>query len=182
MFQKFGKSFTETSKIEINQETIDLIKKWEGFKGQAYKDPVGIWTIGYGTTAGAGVGIVPVPGMIITEEEAEGYLLMALQKFLNHIAPNIKVEPNENQLGAMLSLAYNIGPGAFNKSTLLRKWNAGDVQGAAEQFLVWNKAGGQVLKGLIRRRAEEKELFEKPVAPKKTSILEIILRLLGLIK
>lgn len=182
MWPKSDNSYTVNSKIVINQETIDLIKRWEGFRGQAYKDAVGVWTIGYGTTAGAGVGIKPTPGMIISEEEAEKYLYLALQKFLDLINPYIKRIPNENQLGAMLSLAYNIGPGAFNKSTLLKKWNAGDVEGAAEQFLVWNKAAGRTLNGLKRRREDEKALFEKPVPQKSGGFLELILRLLGLVK
>ncbi len=150
--------------MEVNQRAIDLIKKWEGFRATAYRDPVGILTIGYGTTAAAGVGIDPKPGMTITEAEAEIYLMRAVEKFADQIRPMIKVPVNENEFGALVSLAYNIGPGAFEKSTLLRKLNAGDRQGAADQFSVWRMAGGKVLKGLENRRAEERGLFLMPVA------------------
>jgi lysozyme len=168
--------------MKINQATIDLVKKWEGFKAEAYRDAVGVWTIGYGTTAMAGVGIVPVPGMVISEADATFYLMKGLEKFADEIRPAISREANENQFGAMLSLAYNIGPTAFKRSTLLRKFNAGDIQGAAAQFDVWNKAGGKVLRGLVNRRADEKRLFLTPVkAAQPThwlqSIINAILRM-----
>lgn len=148
----------------MTPEGLALVKEFEGLRLTAYKDPVGIWTIGYGTTAAAGVGITPKAGMKITEAQASTYLEKALTKFWTQIEPSLKIRPNEYQADAMLSLAYNIGPGAFKKSTLLRKWNAGDVGGAAAQFLVWNKAGGKVLTGLTRRRAAERELFLRPAA------------------
>jgi lysozyme len=149
----------------MTPEGLALVKEFEGLRLDAYKDPVGIWTIGYGTTAAAGVGIAPKAGMRITEAEAGRYLEKALTKFWAMIEPGITRKPNEYQADAMLSLAYNIGPGAFKKSTLLRKWNAGDIDGAAEQFLVWNKAGGKVLTGLKRRREAERALFLKAAKP-----------------
>ena len=162
--------------MKISQAAIDLVKKWEGFKAEAYRDPVGVWTIGYGTTAMAGVGIIPHPGLTITEAEAETYLQLGLEKFARAIRPNIRQPANDNQFGAMLSLAYNIGPTAFNRSTLLRKFNAGDVTGAAEEFKRWNMAGGQVLRGLTRRRADEKALFLTPLKPaKKPAIWQAII-------
>lgn len=149
--------------MQINQDTLDLIKEFEGFRAKAYKCPAGVWTIGYGTTAAANVGIDPVPGMVITEDEAEAYLEATLEKFGHQIKPHIKAPINNNEYGAFLSLAYNIGPGAFNGSTALRKFNAGDKPGAAKALLMWNKAGGRVLKGLVRRREAEKKLFLKPM-------------------
>ena len=147
----------------INKATLDLIKQFEGLRLKAYKDPVGIWTIGYGTTAAAGVGCVPKAGMVITEDQAEGYLLLALDKFAAQVRPKITAPINENEYGAFLSLAYNIGPGAFGKSSALRKFNAGDKAGAADAILMWNKAGGKVLKGLVNRRQAERALFLTPV-------------------
>lgn len=145
--------------MKINQATIDLVKEFEGFKANAYKCPAGVWTIGYGTTAAAGVGIDPKPGMSVTKAEAEGYLQAALDKFADQIAPSITAPINENEFGAFVSLAYNIGPGAFRKSTALSAFNAGDKAKAAKAILLWNKAGGKVLKGLTRRREAERKLF-----------------------
>lgn len=167
----------------INDATIELVKEFEGLRLAAYQDSVGVWTIGYGTTAAAGLGITPRKGDAITEAEATRLLNMGLSKFGEQISGYIKVPVNENQYGALVSLAYNIGPGAFSKSTLLKKLNAGDYAGAAEQFLVWNKAGGKVLKGLERRRAAERALFLRPVAvAKKPTLLDLILKLLGIKK
>lgn len=145
--------------MNINQATIDLVKRFEGLRLKSYKDPVGIWTVGYGTTTAAGVGVSVGAGMEITEEQAEEYLRRAMEKFAEQILPSMERKPTENQFGAMLSLAYNIGPGAFRKSTCLRRFNSGDIEGAAEALTWFNKAGGKVLRGLVRRRAAERELF-----------------------
>lgn len=146
----------------INQAGLSLIKEFEGFRAEAYVDPVGILTIGYGTTSAAGVGITVKMGMRISEAQAEGYLAAALDKFAAHVRPLIKVPVNENEWAAFMSLAYNIGPGAFGKSSALRKFNALDKTGAADAILLWNKAGEKVLRGLTRRREAERMLFLKP--------------------
>lgn len=156
--------------MTVNKATIDLIKEFEGFRAEAYRDPVGILTIGYGTTAAAGVGIDPKPGMTITEAEAEWYLQTAVDKFAASIRPAITAPINENEFGAFVSLAYNIGPAAFKKSSALRHFNAGDKAKAADAVLPWNKAGGKVLKGLERRRTAERALFLSPVAPQTPKI------------
>lgn len=143
----------------INKASLDLIKEFEGFRAEAYKDAVGVWTIGYGTTAMAGVGIKPRAGMKITEQQAEAYLLKTVEKFAAQIVPSIKKPTNDNEFGAMVSLAYNIGPGAFKRSSVLRHFNAGDKAKAADAFLMWDKAGGKVLRGLVRRREAERALF-----------------------
>ncbi len=149
--------------MKINQATVDLVKEFEGFKANAYKCPAGVWTIGYGTTAAAGVGIDPKPGMTISKSDAEAYLEATLDNFADKIAPLITAPINENEFGAFLSLAYNIGPGAFKKSSALAAFNAGDKAKAAKAILLWNKAGGKVLKGLTRRREAERKLFLTPV-------------------
>lgn len=148
----------------INQATVDLVKQFEGLRTSAYKDSAGVWTIGYGTTARAKVGIEPLPGMTITEAEAEYYLQKGLEKFSTEIAGLFTLPVNENEFGAFVSLAYNIGTTAFKRSSALRKFNAGDKAGAAKAILLWNKAGGVVLKGLVRRREAERKLFLTPVA------------------
>ena len=147
----------------INKATLELVKEFEGFEAKAYKCPAGVWTIGYGTTAAANVGIVPVEGMTITKAKAEGYLHAAMDKFARMISLDISAPINENEFGAFVSLAYNIGPGAFEKSSALRHFNAGNKTAAADAMLLWNKAGGKVLAGLVRRRAAERALFLTPV-------------------
>jgi len=149
----------------VNKAALDLIKEFEGCKLTAYLDKLAdppLWTIGYGTTARAGVGITPAKGMKISEAEAEWYLQKAVDKFAAQIAPKITAPVNANEFGAFVSLAYNIGPRAFGKSSALRKFNTGDKRGAADAILLWNKAGGKVLRGLQRRRAAERELFLTP--------------------
>jgi lysozyme len=149
--------------MKINRATVDLVKEFEGFSAKAYKCPAGIWTIGYGTTANAGVGITPKEGMTISKSDAEAYLQAGLEKFADQIEPSITAPVNENEFGAFVSLAYNIGPGAFRKSSALRHFNEGDKAKAASGLLLWNKAGGKVLKGLTRRREAERKLFLTPV-------------------
>jgi lysozyme len=162
--------------MKINRATVDLVKEFEGFRAETYTCSGGVLTIGYGTTAAAGVGIKPKPGMKITKEEAEGYLHAGLEKFTAQIEGDITAPINENEFGAFLSLAYNIGPGAFKKSSALRHFNNGDKTKAANAILMWNKAGGKVLKGLTRRREAERKLFLTPVngvAPdERTSVVQ----------
>ena len=152
---------------QVNQRTINLIKEFEGFRAEAYRDAAGVWTIGYGTTAAAGVGIVPTPGATITKAEAEWYLQKAVNKFAGQVEAMLTQPANDNQFGAFVSLAYNIGPGAFSRSSALRRFNEGKVALAAEAILAWNKATvngrKQVLRGLARRREAEKALFLSPV-------------------
>lgn len=148
--------------MTVNQATIDLIKKWEGYRAKAYPDAVGVWTIGYGTTAMAGVGIVPQAGMTITERQAEHFLSLAVDKFARQIRPHITAPINDNEFGAYVSLAYNIGPVAFIESTTLRRFNAGDKAGAVEALKWFNKAGGKRMQGLVNRRADEARLFMTP--------------------
>lgn len=169
---------------QINQRALNLIKEFEGFRADAYRDIAGIWTIGYGTTAAANVGITPHAGMTITKDEAEWYLQKAVNKFAAKVEALLTAPANDNEFGAFVSLAYNIGPGAFAKSSALRNFNAGRKDLAANAILAWNKAtvGGrkQVVKGLARRREAEKALFlsrataapakpQAPPTPRKTA-------------
>jgi lysozyme len=145
--------------MKINQATVDLVKRFEGLELRAYRDPVGILTIGYGYTNRAGFGPGVKTGDVWTEEKAEEMLAEGLKRFGSEITPMFTRKPTDNQFGAMLSLAYNIGADAFSKSTCLRRFNSGDVEGAAEALTWFNKAGGKVLKGLVRRREAERDLF-----------------------
>lgn len=132
----------------------------EGNKLQAYQDSVGIWTIGVGHTAAAGE---PSPrrGMTITASQSDEILSRDLAKFEKAVNEAVKVALAQNEFDALVSLAFNIGGGAFAKSTLVRKLNANDKAGAANAFLSWNKAGGKTLKGLTIRRQAERQQFLK---------------------
>lgn len=149
--------------MRINKAGIDLIKEFEGLRMEAYKCPAGVWTIGYGTTGRAGVGIKPAAGMVITEAEAEWYLEQAVAKFAAGVEAVVTAPIDENEFASMTSLAYNIGLSGFRKSSALRHFNAGDKAKAAAAIKLWNKAGGKVLAGLVRRREAEVELFWTPV-------------------
>ena len=146
----------------MNQATIDLIKQWEGCKLKAYKDVAGIWTVGYGLTSRAGF-IEVGPDTEITQAEADWYLEKVLEKFLSEIRSSITAPINENQLGAFLSLAYNIGPTAFKRSSALRHFNNGWLDRVPNAMRLWKKSNGEVIQGLINRREAEVELFLKPV-------------------
>ena len=142
-----------TAAGRINTAGLDLIKDFEGLRLNAYQDAVGVWTIGYGHTNTA------YPGQRITNAQATDLLRQDVANFEDAVTRAVRVPINENQFAALVSFAYNVGSGALNSSTLLRKLNAGDTFGAANEFLRWNRAGGRVLAGLTRRREAERSLF-----------------------
>lgn len=137
---------------------VDLICGFEGKRLAAYDDGVGVWTIGFGTTVYPN-GIKVQKGDTCTEAQAKAYMAHDLKKFELAVNNAVKVPLNQNQFDALVSLAYNIGTNAFSKSTLVKKLNASDIQGAADQFDVWVNAGGKRMQGLVNRRAKEKALF-----------------------
>ena len=137
---------------------IDLICGFEGKRLAAYDDGVGVWTIGFGTTVYPN-GIKVKKGDTCTEAQAKAYMAHDLKKFESAVNNTVKVPLNQNQFDALVSLAYNIGTNAFSKSTLVKKLNANDIRGAADQFDEWVNAGGKRMQGLVNRRAREKALF-----------------------
>lgn len=136
---------------------IDLIKQFEGFRANAYQDSVGVWTIGYGTTRINGQPVTA--GMTITQQQALQLVQQEVNKLTRQINTIVAVPINDNQLNALVDFAYNLGFNALKTSTLIRKLNAGDYNGAADQFDRWVYAGGKVLPGLVKRREAEKQLF-----------------------
>lgn len=140
---------------KLSDRGLGLITEFEGRKLKAYRDAVGILTIGFGHT-GADVHT----GQIITHERATELLRLDVSRFEAVVNDAVNVPLAQGQFDALCCLTYNIGAGAFGKSTLLRLVNAGDFAGAALQFDRWNKAGAKVLAGLTRRRAAERGLFE----------------------
>lgn len=147
---------------KVNKACIDLIKSFEGLFLKAYLDPVKIPTIGYGTIKYPNGKAVTMADKPITEVQAIEYLTHEVNEKAAGVEKVAKVPLNDNEFGALVSFAYNVGSNALATSTLLKKLNAGDRAGAADEFLRWNKAKGQVLPGLTRRRTAERDLFLKP--------------------
>jgi len=144
--------------MKTSAKARSLIMKYEGFRGTTYRCPAGVLTIGYGHTSAAGKPQVTA-GMKITRKEAEDILANDLVKYERAVAQGLKVEVAQEQWDAMVSLCYNIGPGAFLRSSVLKATNKRQWADAARRFALWNKAGGRVLPGLIRRRAEEAAMY-----------------------
>ena len=145
--------------MTISNKGLELIKEFEGFSANAYLCPAKKPTIGYGNTFWQDGRKVRLGEQISKTKALELLEFVANKDFANKIFPLIKVEVNQNQFDAMTSLAYNIGVGAFSNSTLLKRVNAKDFLGAANEFLKWDKSNGKPLLGLTRRRQREKELF-----------------------
>ena len=145
--------------MKISPRGLELIKDFEGFSSKAYLDVVNIPTIGWGNTFYEDGTKVKLGDQISKTDALKLLEIVANRDFADKIFPSIKVKVTQSQFDAMVSLAYNIGAGAFLKSTLLKKVNAGDFAGAGEEFLRWNKAGGKEVLGLTKRREREKQLF-----------------------
>lgn len=141
--------------MKTSKNGIDLIKKYEGCKLNAYLCPANVWTIGYGHTKN----VKAVDK--ITQEIAERLLINDLQEPENAINAYCQHALTQNQFDALVSFVFNLGSGAFKSSTLLKRINANMMQLASLEFCKWNKAGGKVLDGLTKRRADEKALFLK---------------------
>nr|WP_314471034.1 lysozyme [uncultured Sphingomonas sp.] len=133
-----------------------LVMQWEGEERTAYKDIVGVWTICYGDTKNV------TPGTTETPEQCKARLERQL---IAHAEPVVKCTPNligrPNALAAAASLAYNIGPTAYCKSTVDRLFDAGDIKGGCNAFLAWRFAGGKEVKGLLNRRKAEQAICLK---------------------
>ena len=143
---------------QVNAQGLALIKASEGFRGNAYKDAVGIWTVGYGHTSMAGPPAV-TPKLRVTETEATKLLASDIAKFAAGVGQHIRVPLNANQFSALVSFAYNVGVMAFANSNVLAAVNARDFASVPRRLAMWCKAGGRVLNGLVRRRAAEGALF-----------------------
>ena len=140
--------------MNISQKGIDLVKSFEGLELKAYKDSVGVLTVGWGST-----GSHVTAGMTITKEQAEQLLKKDLERFEEGVSDLVKVPLNQNQFDSLVSFSFNLGLSNLKSSTLLKKLNASDYIGASKEFERWNRAGGKVLNGLTRRRIAERDLF-----------------------
>lgn len=139
------------------EQALDMVRRFEGCKLKAYRDIVGILTIGYGETLGV------TEGMEWTQAQAEEALRRRLAQFMTGVlqrCPILFLEPPE-RLAACTSLAYNIGLGAFGASSVCRLTKGGEWSRAADSFLLWNKAGARAVRGLtIRRQLERSKYLE----------------------
>jgi lysozyme len=145
--------------MEVTMRTgingLTLIKQFEGLRLQAYKCPADRWTIGYGHTADVSANDA------ITEEDALFFLRQDVAESERAVNQYVHVPLTQNQFDALVSFVFNLGIGSFRNSTLLKKLNAGDDDGAAQEFGRWIHAGGKTSPGLVRRREAERALFLK---------------------
>src|SRR5574338_535956 len=153
---------------KTNDLGLDLIKQWEGLYLTAYHgaaDRPGLLTIGYGHTDAAGPPMV-TDNMVITKKRADDILRADLAKVEAAVERLVTVPLNDNQFAALVAFVFNVGDGAFAKSTLLRKLNAGDYEAVPSELMKWTMANGKRVQGLANRRAAEAGLWVKgaPVA------------------
>ena len=143
----------EKEVMKISDRGVSLIKRWEGFRADAYLCPAKVWTIGYGHTATAN------RGQCITKERAEELLKEDVARYEDAVRLLVRVPLNQNQFDALVSFTFNLGIGALRQSTLLKKLNKGQYVSAAYELDRWVYAKGKKLPGLVSRRLEEKKLF-----------------------
>tara|TARA_R110000824_G_scaffold126425_2_gene285968 strand:+ start:27 stop:482 length:456 start_codon:yes stop_codon:yes gene_type:complete len=141
-------------KLKTSQEGISLIKSFEGCELTSYRCSADVPTIGYGHTKGVS------DGDSCSLEEAETMLSEDLEEFENYVKKYVETDLEQNEFDALVAWTYNLGPANLKSSTLLQELNAGNLEEVPRQMKRWNKAGGQVLDGLIRRREAESLLFQ----------------------
>lgn len=147
---------------EVLDDAAKLAEPFEGFSATPYRCPAGVWTIGYGSTHDASGAPVTASTTRVTTLQAHGMMMHDLRAAMAGVEASAEGDISSKEEAAMVDFVYNCGVGNFNASTLLKKLNAGDHAGAALEFAKWNKGGGKVLAGLVRRRAAETALFRGP--------------------
>ena len=146
--------------MQINEKGLELIKKYEGFKGKPYLCPAGVWTIGYGSTFYPDGRKITSTDPEISLAQATELLMNTLVSFERGVSKRVKQPLNQNKFSALVSFAFNLGLGNLENSTLLKKVNANpNDPSIKDEFMKWNKANKKVLKGLTLRRESEAELY-----------------------
>ncbi len=145
--------------MRISERGIDFIKSFEGFESAPYTCPAGVPTIGYGTTVYPNGKPVKLTDNPIGEALAKSFLLASLAKYQDGVSRYVRVLLTQGQYDALVSFAYNCGLTNLQKSTLLKKLNAGLYSQAADEFMKWVYGNGKKLKGLVNRRTAERALF-----------------------
>ena len=140
--------------MRTGRDGVELIRHFEGCRFDAYLCPAGVWTIGYGHTAGV------KEGDSIDQEAAEAFLIEDLETFEQAVTRLVEVPLTQQQFDALVSWTFNLGAGNLAESTLLKKLNNYQYAEVPEQMMRWVRAGGKVLEGLVRRRAAEAALFQ----------------------
>lgn len=144
------------NRLTYGGKGLALTKQFEGCRLTAYQDQVGVWTIGYGHT-----GPEVHAGMTITVEQAEALLAKDISSAAAFVNRMVHVALTQEEFDALVDFVFNLGAGAFERSTLLRLLNAGHFASAAAQFAIWDHAGGAIVAGLLRRRQAETALFNE---------------------
>lgn len=145
--------------MRISDNCVKLIKHHEGVRNMPYQDPIGLWTVGVGHLMGNGKTRPKDWNRKRTDAEVDELLRKDIARFENGVDALITVPLNQNQFDALVCFAFNVGNGNLQASTLRRKLNRGDYEGAADEFPKWRKAAGRVLPGLVKRRKDERTLF-----------------------
>lgn len=156
--------------MKVSAKCINQIKQDEGVRSKPYQCPALLWTVGVGHVIDPQHAKVPMadrkqlpipPGWdrVLSADEIDDILRKDLARFESGVLRLIKVPLTQGQFDALVSFSFNVGLGNLQNSTLRMKLNRGDYEGASEQFLVWTKAGGRVLPGLVKRRTHEQEMF-----------------------
>lgn len=144
--------------MKLNENGLALLRAFEGFRAQSYRDVGGVWTIGYGHTGRAGPPAV-TPQSRMTEPEARQLLAEEAETFATSVRAMLTRELTGDQFSALVSFAFNVGQANFRRSSVLKAANAGDDAAVARRLSLWVKAGGKVWPGLVRRRAAEAALY-----------------------
>jgi lysozyme len=147
--------------MRVSKKCLDMIKHHEGVRPRPYKCPAGLYTIGVGHLIGDGKTLPPEWNRTLTPDEIDTLLASDIGRFergVSRLCPRIQ---HQGQFDALVSFAFNLGLGALQRSTLRMKHNRGDYASVPKEFLKWSKAGGKVLRGLLKRRKDEAELYAK---------------------
>lgn len=147
------------NQMKLSANGFKLLGELEGIVLRPYRDSVGIPTIGIGSTYYEDGTKVKMSDKAITKERAIQLAKNVVKSFEAQVNKSILLPMVQNQFDAMVLLCYNIGKSGFARSSVVRNFNAGNIQKAADSFLLWNKAGGKVVKGLVNRRNIERTLF-----------------------
>jgi lysozyme len=147
--------------MRVSEQCLAMLKKHEGVRYKPYKCPAGLWTVGVGHLIGDGRTLPAEWNRSFSTDEIDSILQADLRRFergVLRLCPRIL---NQGQFDALVSFAFNLGLGALQRSTLRMKHNRGQYHSVPKEFLKWSKAGGKVLRGLLRRREDEARLYAK---------------------
>lgn len=145
--------------MKVSEKCIKMIKHHEGVRTKPYQDPIGLWTVGVGHLIEDGKKLPKEWNRELTDEEVDALLYKDLERFEIGVKRLTKVALSQSQFDALVSFSFNVGLGNLQSSTLRSKLNREDYEGASNEFPKWRRAGGKILPGLVKRRADERALF-----------------------